>query len=75
MAEHHQASAVHWEENGKGIAKAATNGDECLGPLLRCCGLANVHHLPRNSCKAGLSSAVSAESEFINMCFALLMVL
>lgn len=40
MAEHHQASAVHWEENGKGIAKAATNGDECLGPGLHCHGLA-----------------------------------
>lgn len=37
------------------------------GPLLRCCGLANIHHLPRNSRKAGLSSVVSVESEFINV--------
>lgn len=59
MAEHHQASAVHWEESGKEITKAATNGGESLGPLLCCHGLADIHYLPRSLCNAGLSSLVS----------------
>lgn len=49
MAEHHQACAVYWEENGKGTANEATNGNESLGLLLHCDDLANMQHPSQDS--------------------------